>query len=64
MRWAGHVTCIEKRRGPYRVLVGRPEGKRPLERSKHRWEDYNEIDVKDVRWGSIDWAVLARGRDM
>jgi len=64
MRWAGHVECMEKRRGPYRVLVGRPEGKRPLGRSKRRWEDYNEIDVQDVGWGSIGWTVLAKVRDV
>jgi hypothetical protein len=40
MRWAGHVACMEERRGVYRVLVGKPTGKRPPERSRHRWEVY------------------------
>ena len=39
MRWAGHVACMEKRRGGYRILVGKPEGKRPLGRPRRRWED-------------------------
>jgi hypothetical protein len=39
MRWAGHVACLGERRGIYRVLVGKPEGKRPLETPRHRWED-------------------------
>ena len=45
MRWAGHVACMEKRIVACRVLVGRPEGKSPLGRSKRRWEDCNEMDV-------------------
>ena len=39
MRWAGHVACMEERRGVYRVLVGKPEGKGPLGRPRRRWED-------------------------
>jgi len=39
IRWAGHVACMLERRGVYRVLVGKPEGKRPLGRPRHRWEN-------------------------
>jgi hypothetical protein len=39
MRWAGHVARIGEKRNAYRILVGKPEGKRPLERPRHRWED-------------------------
>jgi hypothetical protein len=47
----------------YRVLVGRPEGKRPLRRPRFRWEDHTKMDLKEVGWGSIDWIVLAEDRD-
>jgi len=46
MRWAGHVACVGvKRRGAYRVLVGKPEGKRPLGRPRHMWEDNIKMDL-------------------
>jgi hypothetical protein len=45
MRWAGHVTRMGEGRGVYRVLVGRPEGKRPLRRPRHRWEDNIKITL-------------------
>jgi hypothetical protein len=45
MRWAGHVACMGERRGVYRVLVGKPEGKRPLGRPKHRWEENIKMDL-------------------
>jgi len=63
MRWAGHVACIGERRVAYRVLVGKPEGKRPLERPRHRWEDNNKIDLQEVGCGSMDWIQLAQHRD-
>jgi len=46
MRWAGHVACLGKGRGIYRVLVGKPEGRRPLGRPKHRWEDNIKMDLQ------------------
>jgi hypothetical protein len=46
MRWAGHVTCMGEGRGIYRVLVGRPEGKRPLGRPRRRWEDNIKMDLR------------------
>ena len=51
MRWAGHVACMGERRGLYRDLVGKPEGKRPLGRSRHRWEDNITMDLQEVGWG-------------
>jgi hypothetical protein len=51
MRLARHVEHMEKRRGAYRVLVGKPKGKRPLGRSKHRWEDNIKMDLQAVGWG-------------
>ena len=54
MRWAGHVVCMGERRGVYRVLVGKPEGKRPLERPRGRWEDNIKMDLQDVGCGGMD----------
>jgi hypothetical protein len=48
MRWAGHVARMAEGRGFYRVLVGRPEGKRPLGRLKHRWEDNIKLDLREI----------------
>ena len=52
MRWAGHVVCIWERRGVYRVLVGKPERKRPLGRPRRRWEGNIKKDRQEVRTGS------------
>jgi hypothetical protein len=51
MRWAGHVAGIGEGRNVYRVLVGKPEGKRPLERSRRRWEDGIKMDLREIGWG-------------
>jgi hypothetical protein len=51
MRWAGHIACMGDRRGVYRVLVGRPEGKSPLERPRHRWKDNIKMALQEVGWG-------------
>jgi hypothetical protein len=51
MKWVGHETSVGKRRGAYRVLVGRLEGKRPLGRPRCRWEDNIKVGVQEVRWG-------------
>jgi hypothetical protein len=52
----------EKRKA-YRLLVGKPEGKRPLGRPRHRWVDYNRMDLGDVGWGDVDWIGLAKDRN-
>jgi hypothetical protein len=62
MRWAGHVACRREGRGFYRVLVGRPEGKRPLGRPKHRWEDNIKMDLREIRIDGVNWIQLAQGR--
>jgi len=51
MRWAGHVACIGEGRGVPRVLVGKPEGKRPLGRPRRRWEDNIKMDLQEVGCG-------------
>jgi len=62
MRWAGHVAHMGEGRGVHRVLVGKPEGKRPLGRPRRRWEDKIKIDLWEVGGGG-DWMELARDRD-
>jgi len=52
-----------KKRGVYRVLVGKPEGKRPLGRHRRRWEDNIKMDLQEVGCGGVDWIELAQDRD-
>jgi len=59
MRLAGHVARMEERRGVYRVLLGKPEGKSPLGRPRHRWEDNIMMDLQEVGCGYMDWIELA-----
>jgi hypothetical protein len=47
----------------YRILVGKPEGKRPLERLRRRWEDNIKMDLREIEWGDMDWSDLAQDRD-
>jgi hypothetical protein len=63
MRWAGHVACMGEGRGGYRVLVGRPEGKRPLGRHRRTWEDNTKMDLQEVGGGGMDWIELAQDKD-
>jgi hypothetical protein len=63
MRWAGHVARLGEERGVHRVLVGKPEGKRPLGRPRRRWEDNIKMDGEEVGGGSGDWMELAQDRD-
>ena len=64
MRWAGHVARMGEGRGVHRVLVGKPEGKRPLGRPRCRWKDNIETDLQEVGGGCGDWMELAQDRDM
>ena len=63
MRWAGHVARIGEERGAYRVLVRKPEGKRPLGRPRRRWVDNIRMDLQGVGCGYVDWIGLAQDRD-
>jgi len=63
MRWAGRVACMRERRGEYRVLVGKPEGKRPLGRPRRRWDDNIKMDLLEVGYGGMAWIDLAQERD-
>jgi hypothetical protein len=62
MRWAGHVACMGEGRSVYSVLVGRPEGKRPLGRPRHRWEDNIKIDLRELGIDGANWIQLAQDR--
>jgi len=63
MRWAGHVARMGVDRGVYRVLVGKPEGKRPLGRPRRRWVDNIRLDLQEVGCAYMDWIGLAQDRD-
>jgi hypothetical protein len=63
MRWAGHVARMGEEKKVYKVLVGKPEGKRPLERPRHRWEDEVRMDLREIGLGGVDWIRLAQDRD-
>jgi hypothetical protein len=63
MRWAGHVVCMGEMRNAYKVLVGKPELKRLLGRSRSRWEDNIIIDLAEIGWEVVDWTHLAQDRD-
>ena len=63
MRWAGHVAHMGEERGVYWVLVGKPEGKRPLGRPRHRWVDNIRMYLQEVGCGYVDWIGLAQDRD-
>ena len=63
MRWAGHVARMGEDRVVLRVLVGKPEGKRPLGRPRRRWEDNIKMDLQEVERDRGDWMELAQDRD-
>jgi hypothetical protein len=60
IRWAGHVARMGD---AYRILVGNPEGKRPLGRPRRRWVDNIKIDLREIGWDGMDWIELAQDRD-
>jgi hypothetical protein len=63
MRWAGHVACMGEERKLYKVLVRKPEGKRPLGRPRRRWEDGIRMDLWEIGYGGVDWIRLSQDRD-
>jgi hypothetical protein len=63
MRWAGHVARMGEGRGVYRVLMGKPEGRRLLGKPRRRWEDNISMDLREVGCGCVDWMELAQNRD-
>jgi len=63
MRWVGHVARMGEGRGVYRVLMGKPEGKKALGRPRLRWEDNIKMDLQEIEGGCGDWMELAQDRD-
>ena len=63
MRWAGHVARMGEGKGVHRVLLGKPEGGRPLGRPRRRWENNIKTDLQEVGGGCGDWMELAEDRD-
>jgi hypothetical protein len=63
MRWVGHVARMGEERKLYNVLVGKPEGKRPLGRPRRRWEDGIRMDLREIDLGGVDWIRLSQDRD-
>jgi hypothetical protein len=64
MRWAGHIAQMGKTRNAYRILVGKPEGKRLLGRPRRRWADNIKMDFREIDWDGMDWIDLAQDRNL
>jgi hypothetical protein len=63
MRWEGRIARMGEKRNAYRLLVGKPEGKRPLGRPRRRWVDNIRMDLGEVGWGHVEWIGLAQNRN-
>jgi superfamily II DNA/RNA helicase len=63
MRWTGHVARMGEKGNAYTILVGKPEGKRPLGKLRRRWEDNMKMDLREIGRGGMDWINLAEDRD-
>jgi hypothetical protein len=63
MTWAGHVARVGEERKVYKVLMEKPEGKRPLGGPRRRWEDWIRMDLREIGLGGVDWIRLAQDRD-
>jgi hypothetical protein len=68
MRWAGHVACMGEERKVYNILVGKPEGKRPVGRPRRRWEDGIRMDLREIGFGEgggggtvFEWLRIGTG---
>jgi hypothetical protein len=59
----GTCSTNGEKRNAYRILVGKPEGKSPLGRSRRTWEDNIKMDLREIGWGGLDWIDLAQDRD-
>jgi hypothetical protein len=62
MKWVGHVACMVEMINKHKILVGNPEGTKPLGRPRHRWEDNIKMDLREIGFGDVDWIHLAQDR--
>jgi hypothetical protein len=62
MRWGGHVACMGDEKY-IQILVGKPEGKRPLRTPRHKWEDNTKINLREIGWEAVEWIYLDQNRD-
>jgi hypothetical protein len=63
MRWAGYAARMGEKRNAYRILVGKPEGERPLGKPRRRWVYNIKMDLREIGWEDVDWIDLAQDRD-
>jgi hypothetical protein len=63
MIWAEHVARMGEKRNAYRILVGKPEGRRPLGRPRRTWVDNIKMDLREIGWSGVDWIYLVQYRD-
>jgi hypothetical protein len=63
MRWAGHLARMGEKRNAYRILMGKPEGKKPLGRPRRRWGGSIKMDLREIGWVGMDWIDLAQDMD-
>jgi hypothetical protein len=63
LRWEGHVAWMGEKINAYSILVGKPEGKGPLPRPRHRWEGNIRSDLGEMEWEGVDWMHLSQDRD-
>jgi hypothetical protein len=63
MRWTGHVARMGEKKNAYRIFMGKPERKRPLERPRRRWVDNIKMDLREIGWDGMDWIDMARDKD-
>jgi hypothetical protein len=63
IRWAGHVARIGEKRNAYKIVVGKPEGKRPLGRPRRRWVDNIKMDLRAIGWDGVEWIDMDQDRD-
>jgi hypothetical protein len=62
-RWAGHEVCMGKKRNAFKIVMRKPERKRPLEKSRRRWEDNIKMHVRKTEWGGMDWIGMDQNRE-
>jgi hypothetical protein len=63
IRWVGYAAHMGEMRNAYKILVGKPEGKRPLGRIRHRWKDNIKMNLREIGFGGVDWIHMAQKRD-